>query len=147
MMLEAGTWLVPTLSAPLAVIRMAEAGGRISDEILAKAREAAAAHGDSFARAVAAGVKVAMGTDSGVGPHGDNLGELPLMEKGGMTPAEVLAATTSSAADLLGMGESTGRLRPGLLADVVVVDGDPFDLASLPERIRAVYQGGRRVRG
>ncbi|WP_030930055.1 metal-dependent hydrolase family protein [Streptomyces sp. NRRL S-646] len=147
LMLRHGTWLVPTLSAPLAVIRLAESGGRISGEVLAKAREAAAAHGDSFARAVAAGVKVAMGTDSGVGPHGENLGELPLMEKGGMSPAQVLAATTSSAADLLGMGELTGRLRPGLLADIVVVDGDPYDLTSLSERIREVYKDGRRVRG
>nr|WP_257017192.1 amidohydrolase family protein [Streptomyces sp. Ag82_O1-15] len=50
---------------------------------------------------------------------------MALMEKGGMSPAEVLATTTSSAADLLGMSDLTGRLRPGLLADLVVVDGDP----------------------
>ena len=147
MMLESGTWLVPTLSAPLAVIRLAEAGARISGEIVAKAREAAEAHADSFRRAVSAGVRIAMGTDSGVGPHGENLGELVLMQAGGLSPEQVLAATTSSSADLLGMGEVAGRLRPGLLADIVVAEGPGLDLAALADRIRHVYKAGRRVRG
>jgi imidazolonepropionase-like amidohydrolase len=59
----------------------------------------------------------------------------------------VLAATTSSSADLLGMSEVTGRLRPGLLADIVVAEGPGLDLAALPDRIRHVYKAGRRVRG
>ena len=107
----------------------------------------AEAHADSFRRAVAAGVRVAMGTDSGVTPHGRNLAELELMAKGGMTPAQVLAATTSSAAELLGVAGELGTLEPGKRADVVVVDGDPFELATLPERIAAVVQDGRLVSG
>ena len=101
----------------------------------------------SFARAVAAGVKVAMGTDSGVGPHGSNLDELSLMAAGGMTPSDVLVATTSSAAQLLGLAAQTGSLTPGKRADVIVVAGDPFDLAALRQNIRAVYKDGRAVRG
>jgi imidazolonepropionase-like amidohydrolase len=88
-----------------------------------------------------------MGTDSGVGPHGSNLDELPLMAAGGMTPAQVLTATTRSAAELLGLADETGTLRPGMLADIVVLAGDPFDLPNLRTNIRAVYAGGRRVRG
>jgi imidazolonepropionase-like amidohydrolase len=92
-------------------------------------------------------VKIAMGTDSGVLPHGRNLEELPLMANGGMSPAEVLRATTQSAADLLGVGDDTGTLAPGKRADVVAVAGDPLDLASLRDNIRAVYKDGRLVRG
>src|ERR1035441_10634657 len=105
------------------------------------------AHRNSFARAVGAGVKIAMGTDSGVLPHGRNLEELLLMAEGGMSPREVLVATTRSAADRLGIGDDTGTLSLGKRADVVAVAGDPLDLDSLRANIRAVYQDGRLVRG
>jgi imidazolonepropionase-like amidohydrolase len=147
MMLGAGTWLVPTLVAPHAVLAAANAGSQLPDGVVAKAQEVIAAHADAFARAVAAGVKVAMGTDSGVGPHGSNLDELPLMAAGGLAPAEVLTATTSSAAELLGVADETGTITPGKRADIVVLAGDPFDLANLKGNIRAVYRGGTEVRG
>jgi imidazolonepropionase-like amidohydrolase len=147
LMLSSGTWLVPTLVAPHAVLSAAKAGSQLPDGVLAKAQDVTAAHAEAFARAVAAGVKIAMGTDSGVGPHGSNLDELPLMAAGGLTPAQVLAATTSSAAELLQVGDQTGTIMPGKRADIVVVAGDPFDLANLKENIRAVYAAGARVRG
>jgi imidazolonepropionase-like amidohydrolase len=147
MMLEAGTWLVPTLSAPASVLEAAKNGVQFPDGVLAKAEAVIEAHNASFAAAVAAGVKVAMGTDSGVGPHGDNLGELALMAAGGMAPENVLVATTSSAAELLGMQADCGMLAPGKLADVVVVAGDPFDFGQLKASIRAVYSAGRLARG
>ncbi|MHB1593291.1 MAG: metal-dependent hydrolase family protein [Streptosporangiaceae bacterium] len=147
LMLARGAWLVPTLVAPHAVVAAASAGSQLPEGVRAKAEEVIAAHAEAFARAVAAGVKVAMGTDSGVGPHGTNLDELPLMAAGGMTSAQVLAATTSSAAELLGIAEETGTVMPGKRADLVVVAGDPLDLASLKQNIRAVYQAGHRVRG
>jgi imidazolonepropionase-like amidohydrolase len=146
LMLSAGTWLVPTLVAPHAVLKAAEAGSQLPDGVLAKAQEVTAAHADAFARAVAAGVKIAMGTDSGVGPHGTNLDELPLMATGGLTPAQVLTATTSSAAELLQVADDTGTIMPGKRADIVVLAGDPFDLANLKQNIRAVYSGGAKVR-
>jgi imidazolonepropionase-like amidohydrolase len=102
-------------------------------------------HRASFAKAVAAGVKVAMGTDSGVTPHGDNLRELALMVDGGMTPMQALVATTSSAAELMGVEGELGTLEPGKRADLVVVDGDPLDVATLDRRISAVYQDGVKV--
>jgi imidazolonepropionase-like amidohydrolase len=147
LMLRAGAWLVPTLVAPHAVLNAASAGSQLPDGVVAKARDVTAAHADAFARAVAAGVKIAMGTDTGVGPHGTNLDELPLMAAGGMTPAEVLAATTKSAAELMGIGDETGTIMPGKRADLVILAGDPFDLDNLKSSVRAVYVEGRKVRG
>jgi imidazolonepropionase-like amidohydrolase len=146
MMLTAGTWLVPTLVAPHAVVSAASAGSQLPDGVVAKAQQVMAAHADAFARAVSAGVKIAMGTDSGVGPHGSNLDELPLMAAGGLTPAQVLAATTSSAAQLLQVADETGTIMPGKRADLVVLAGDPFDLANLKGNIRGVYASGVQVR-
>jgi imidazolonepropionase-like amidohydrolase len=147
LMLERGTYLVPTLVAAAGVIEAAEAGAQIPDTALAKAREVVEIHRDSFARAVEAGVKVAMGTDSGVTPHGRNLRELELMRAGGLAPEAVLRATTSVAAELLGFEADSGSLEEGKRADLVVVDGDPFAFDDLRERIVAVYQGGRLVAG
>jgi imidazolonepropionase-like amidohydrolase len=147
LMLDRGTWLVPTLVAPRGVLAAAAAGVAIPEAAQRKAAEVAEVHADSFRRAVAAGVKVAMGTDSGITAHGRNLAELELMAKGGMGPAEVLAATTSGAAELLGVAGELGTLEAGKRADVVVVDGDPFELATLGDRIAAVIQDGRLVAG
>ena len=145
LMLERKAWLVPTLIAPIAVIRAADAGVDIPAASVRKAREVAEIHAESMRRAVAAGVRIAMGTDSGVGPHGTNLEELPLMQSAGMTPAQVLAATTSSAAELLGYGDSLGRLAPGFRADVVVVGGDALDLPKLAGNVREVWKDGERL--
>lgn len=145
MMLARGTWLVPTLVAPRGVIDAAAAGAAIPETSVAKAHEVADIHRASFAKAVEAGVKVAMGTDSGVTPHGNNLRELQLMVEGGMTPMQAIVATTQSAAELMGLEEELGTLEPGKRADLVVVDGDPLDVATLTDRIEAVYQDGARV--
>ncbi|HVV21518.1 MAG TPA: amidohydrolase family protein [Pseudonocardiaceae bacterium] len=145
MMLAAGTWLVPTLIAPLSVIRAAAAGASLPDAVVRKAEDVTTAHADSVRRAVEAGVKIAMGTDSGVGPHGSNLDELPLMAGCGMTPSQVLAASTSSAAELLGYGDELGRIEPGYRADLVVVAGDSYDLPALGGNLREVWQDGIRV--
>jgi imidazolonepropionase-like amidohydrolase len=145
MMLERGTYLVPTLVAPTGVVRAADAGAQIPEASLVKARAVIEAHRDSFARAVAAGVKIAMGTDTGVTPHGENLAELGLMVEGGMTPHQALVATTRTAAELMGVQDQLGTLEPGKRADLVLVDGDPFEVAALPDRISQVWKDGRRV--
>jgi imidazolonepropionase-like amidohydrolase len=142
MMLDRGTYLVPTLVAPTGVLTAVEAGASIPEASVRKAREVIEVHRDSFRRAVEAGVKVAMGTDSAVTPHGENLRELELMVAGGMSPAQALIATSATAAELLGLDGELGSLEAGKRADVVVVDGDPFDLKALPERIGAVYKDG-----
>jgi len=149
MMLARGTWLVPTLMAPRGVIDAAEAGAAIPEASVAKAREVVEIHRASFAKAVEAGVKIAMGTDSGVTSHGLNLRELALMVEGGMTPMQAIEATTRSAAELMGLDDELGTLEAGKRADLVVVDGDALEvstLATLVERITAVYQDGILVR-
>jgi imidazolonepropionase-like amidohydrolase len=145
LMLSHDTWLVPTLVAPVNVLRAADAGVDLPAAVVAKAREVVQTHRDSVRRAHAAGVRIAMGTDSGVGPHGTNLEELALMRACGMSPADVLAATTSSAARLLGLDEELGRIEPGWRADLVVVNGDPYDFPALASNIREVWKDGVRA--
>ncbi|MGW6448721.1 amidohydrolase family protein [Lentzea sp. NPDC055074] len=144
-MLENGTWLVPTLMAPRMVLDQAAAGMAISDVILDKANAVVSQHFQSFQKAHEAGVKIAMGTDSGVGPHGDNLNELTLMVEYGMSPAEALQATTRSAAELMRLENELGELAPGKLADLVLVEGDAeqhVKAGTLKRAVRAVYQNG-----
>ena len=145
LMLEHGTWLVPTLSAPQAVLDLVDAGGQLPAAVVEKARAVIGVHREAVGRAIAAGVKVAMGTDSGVGPHGRNLRELDLMAAAGMTPTQALVATTSEAARLLGLDAELGTIEPGKRADLVVLDGDPYDLRDMAERVRQVWKDGRRV--
>jgi imidazolonepropionase-like amidohydrolase len=147
LMLDHGAWLVPTLSAPRAVLDLAASGVPFADAVLVKARMVLEVHNESVRRAVEAGVRVAMGTDSGVGAHGDNLREITLMVECGMTPAAALHATTASAAELLGVADELGTVQPGKRADLVLVDGDALDVPTLRDRIRAVYQDGRLVAG
>jgi imidazolonepropionase-like amidohydrolase len=145
MMLQAGAWLVPTLHAPRAVISAAEAGLPLPQSSVDKARFVAEAHVDSVRRAHQAGVRIAMGTDCGVGAHGTNLEELELMTEAGMSPLDTLHATTGSAAELMDVAADRGTIRPGQRADLVVVDGDPDDVTKLGERVRGVYLDGVEV--
>ena len=147
LMLQRGTYLVPTLVAPRGVLKAAAAGMAIPEASLAKAREVIDIHRDSFRRAVAAGVKVAMGTDSGVTPHGRNLEELALMEQGGMPPRQVLLAATRAAAELMGLERDSGTIEAGKRADLVVIEGDPLALEGMADRVVAVYQRGGLVGG
>ena len=140
-----GTWFVPTLVAPQGVIDAAEAGVPLPPAVVDKARRVVEIHRSAFRRAVEAGVRIAMGTDSGVTPHGRNLRELVLMVDGGMTPGAALEATTRSAAQLLGVDEEFGTIEPGKIADLVVVTGDPYDFTTLADRIDSVWQAGSRV--
>jgi imidazolonepropionase-like amidohydrolase len=147
MMLERGTWLVPTLVAPASVLAAADRGVQVSEWALRKTHEVIEEHKESFRQAVAAGVKVAMGTDSGVGPHGQNLEELRLMvESSGMKPIEAWTATTSSAAALLGVADDRGTIAPGKRADLALLSGDPDDLTDLASRITGVWKDGLRHR-
>jgi imidazolonepropionase-like amidohydrolase len=145
LMLRHGTWFVPTLVAPQGVLDAVDAGVSLPPAVVDKARMVLDIHREAFRRAVAAGVRIAMGTDSGVTPHGRNLRELELMAAGGMTPAAVLEATTRSAAQLLGVDDRLGTIEPGKLADLVVVAGDPYEFGGLAERVEQVWQNGLRV--
>jgi imidazolonepropionase-like amidohydrolase len=142
-----GTFLVPTLVAPLWVIRRAEKDpSSVPPYAVRKAREVMAAHQASFRMAVERGVRIAMGTDTGVGPHGTNAEELERMVEGGMTPMQAIVATTRSAAECARIAHLTGTLEVGKRADLLGVDGDPLgDIRVLQdkERLSLILRDGR----
>jgi len=145
MMLERGTYLVPTLIAPRGVLEAADRGVKVPQYAIDKTKMVIDVHRDSISRAIAAGVKVAMGTDSGVTPHGQNLRELEEMVGCGMSPSQALIATTRVAAELLGVDDDRGVIEAGKRADVVIARGDALDVAGLGQRIRTVVQDGKVV--
>jgi imidazolonepropionase-like amidohydrolase len=100
---------------------------------------------ESFAQALGAGVRIAAGSDVGVFTHGDNVRELELMADYGMPPLQVLASATSVNADVFGMASSVGRIRPGLVADLVAVRGDPAQQIRALRDVSMVMQAGRVV--
>lgn len=144
LMLERGTWLVPTLTAGDTTEELAN-DPKIPEPVRDKLRSLGRPELEAFRRAAEAGVRVAMGTDCPVAPHGTNLRELQLMAEHGSTPAQALVAATSSAAELMGLERELGTIEPGKRADLVLVDGDPFELATLGDRISQVWKDGARV--
>lgn len=102
-------------------------------------------HSASFREAAAAGVNIAMGTDSGVGRHGENTRELELMVNNGLTPMQSIVASTLGAAKLLRLDQRLGTLAVGKLADVLVVNGDPLaDIKVIQDKnnLVAILKGG-----
>jgi imidazolonepropionase-like amidohydrolase len=97
---------------------------------------------ESFHEALAAGVKICMGGDVGVFPHGDNAREMEMMVEYGMAPLDVLKSATSVNADVFGIAGKVGRVRPGLLADLLIVDGDPSIDISKVRKVRWVMKEG-----
>jgi len=116
------------------------------DAIIEKEKQVGRLQRENFARAVRAGVKIAFGTDAGVYPHGWNARQFAYMVKGGLTPFQAIQSATAAAADLLGWGDRVGALAPGLLADIVAVDGDPLADVTTLERVRFVMKGGQVIK-
>jgi len=143
LMCEHGTFLVPTLVSGPGVLRARDV---ISAESVQKVEAGVAAHMDSIRAAVRAGVRIAMGTDSGVTPHGENLAELPLLEEVGMDPVQVLQSATSEAAKLLRVDAEVGTVEAGKKANLVIVEGSPLELETIPDRLRIVVFNGEIVR-
>ena len=147
MLVRQGTWLCPTMAISEYIVSVGAARG-VPPASLAKARDMHDAHIESMRQAYRAGVRMFMGTDScNTMAFGRHAWELELMQRQiGMTPMEVIVASTSSAAAALDLGDVTGVVLPGRRADFVVVDGDPLaDLALLQDaaRIPGVFRDGR----
>ena len=144
MMVEGGTWLVPTLTAGDTTQTLAE-DEKLSEAVRQKLRGLGRPEFDAMRLAAEVGVKVAMGTDTPVAPYGTNLNELEHMAANGFSPEQALVATTSSAAELMGLEGELGTLQAGKRADLVVVGGDPFAFETLAERVEQVWKDGERV--
>lgn len=99
-------------------------------------------HAQEFRRQLAAGVPMAMGSDVGPFPHGTQARELNLMVKNGMTPLAALQADLLNGAKLLGWQDQIGALRPGFLADIIAVPGDPLSDISALRKVSFVMKGG-----
>jgi len=145
MMLERGTYLVPTLIAPLGVIQAAEQGLDLPQVIIDKANSVVDAHRASVQKAIQAGVKIAMGTDSGVMRHGQNLTELAEMVSLGMAPQAAFEASTRTASELMGIEHEVGTIEVGKRADIAVFSGTSLEPVGLRDRVAAVYQDGTKV--
>ncbi len=150
LMLQKDAWLVPTLVAPQAAAQFSVDHPDLLPPMMAtKALSVIEAHQQSFRKAVEAGVKIAMGTDSGVGRHGENGLELQLMVENGMTPMQAILASTSAAARLLHLDNSLGTLEVGKLADIIVVDGDVLnDISKIadPANVKLVLKAGQAAK-
>lgn len=118
----------------------------ILEESLEKERQTGGKQRENFRKAVEAGVKMVMGTDAGVYPHGDNLKQLSRMVEFGMTPMQALQAASINAAELLNQESEIGSVSVGKLADIIAVKGDPIDDISLMEEVKFVMQGGQIVK-
>src|SRR6478672_1715102 len=146
LMKEHGTWLV----ADIWNGDYTDSVGRTqhwSAEILRKNTETTETQRAGFRKAVARGVKIAYGTDSGVYPHGLNAMQLPYMVKYGMTPMQAIQAATISAAELMQFQDSVGSLDVGKYADVIAVEGDALaDLRSFM-KVGFIMKDGRVYKG
>jgi imidazolonepropionase-like amidohydrolase len=144
-----GTILVPTLGVfPALVERLPRWLMTLSS---AESRHVLEQHLESFRVARAAGVRIAMGSDTWrCLPHGENAAEIELLVRHGMSPMEAIEAATRVAAAAVGLGEELGVIAPGRLADLLVIDGNPLDdigVLRAKDRIRLVTRGGRCVVG
>ncbi len=138
LMKEKGVFLVPT-TALLDII--VQSFDKLDPRIVEKAKYVTARARESHAKAFKAGVKVALGTDAPLVPHGQNAVELSAMAKRGMPVAEAIRCATVSAAELLGV-KDRGEIKTGLLADIIAVDGNPLEKISLLENVVFVMKGG-----
>ncbi|WP_431868754.1 amidohydrolase family protein [Nocardiopsis eucommiae] len=145
LMLERGTFLVPTLTTFDFEDRVHLMTRKAVDTKRALAEETYR----RISHAVSRGVRVAMGTDAGISEHGRNLRELAQLVSVGLSPMEAIQAGTRNAAELVGTADRTGTVEAGKLADLVVCEGDPLaDVALLGDRSRVVLvvQGGEVVK-
>ncbi len=139
-MVAKGTYLVPTLQVYCCALEkgdLAMTGGKTSR---------LAIHKTSFEKALAAGVKIAFGTDAGSFPHGTQAIEFEWMTRYGMSPLQAIRAATVNAADLMGWADDVGAIEAGKYADMIAVDGNVLNDIKQLEHVKFVMKGGEVVR-
>jgi imidazolonepropionase-like amidohydrolase len=139
LMKERGTYLVPTLDVHSCV----ESSPKTPPDFLEHNKGTAEAHYNGFKKAVQGGVRIAFGTDVPVCPFGDNAKEFEYMVRYGMTPMQAIQAATMGGATLIGVDKQVGSLKPGKLADVIAVSGDPIQDIKTLQSVAFVMKGGQ----
>jgi imidazolonepropionase-like amidohydrolase len=137
MMHDRGVFLVPTLTT-----RVGLEVSKFPPRVREKADLAVKQQDNLVRRALALGVKIALGTDAAVFPHGRNAEEFSLMAADGMSAAQALQAGTTSGAELLGLADKIGALKPGFLADIVAVRGNPTTDIKATQNVVFVMKDG-----
>ena len=139
-MKKRGTYLVPTSYLQTAIDL-----NNLPPKIRAKAESILPVGRKNLKTAIAAGVKIAFGTDAAVIPHGMNAHEFAVYVECGMSPIDAIRTATLNAADLLGV-KDRGEIAPGLIADLIAVPGNPLEDVTVLEHPSFVMHGGQRVR-
>ena len=139
-----GTYLSMDIYTTEYILGEGEKAG-ILEESLAKERMTGTIQRESFTKAVDTGVKLVMGTDAGVYPHGDNLKQLSRMVQFGMTPTQALQAASINAAQLLKKEADIGSIEEGKYADIIAVKGNPLDDISILENVNFVMKAGQTI--
>jgi imidazolonepropionase-like amidohydrolase len=142
LMRERGTYLVADIYNDEYLMGEAARQG-LPKDFLEKERNLGQIQRENFRKAVQAGVKIAFGTDSGVYPHGWNAKQFAYQVKYGQTPMQAIQSATINAADLIGVAEQIGSIRPGKLADLIAVPGNPLEDITELERVSFVMKDGR----
>lgn len=146
MFLQRGTYIVPTLTAPWAMIQEAD---QLPEFMVQKSLELSEAHSQSIGKAAQAGVPIAMGTDSGTAFNNFDKNssiELELMVNAGVTNLQALQASTINAANLLQIDKQAGTIEADKLADFIILDENPLENIKALQSEKAVYKKGRQVR-
>lgn len=141
LMKQKGTWYVPTIAAGRFVAEKAKIDGYFPEVVRPKAARIGALIQDTAGKAYRGGVKIAFGTDSGVGPHGDNAREFMLMVEAGIPATYALQSATVHAAEVLGVDDQ-GTIEPGKRADIVAMPGDPLADISAVMNVDFVMKDG-----
>jgi imidazolonepropionase-like amidohydrolase len=142
LMKQHGTYFVPTISAGRYVAEKAKIPGFFPEMVRVKAAAIGPLIQQTFARAYKAGVKIAFGTDAGVGMHGDNWQEFVFMTEAGMPALTALQSATIESARLLGVADSLGSLKPGKIADIIAVPGNPLQDIQQMGKVSFVMKAG-----
>jgi len=143
LMKKHGTYYVPTISAGKWVQQKAEIDGFFPDLVRPKAAGIGPLIQQTFSEAYKAGVKIAFGTDAGVGAHGDNWLEFVYMTEAGMPVMAAIQSATIEGARLLGMEQELGSIKAGKLADIIAVPGNPLDDIKTLGQVSFVMKDGQ----
>jgi imidazolonepropionase-like amidohydrolase len=139
---KTGSYLVPTVIAGTTVAEYAKTQDFLTPAQREKALKVGPLIQAALGRAYKGGVKIAFGTDMGVGVHGQNAKEFALMIGAGMTPMDALKAATVNAADLLNLSNTLGTIEAGKAADIIAVPQDPLRDIKVMERVSFVMRNG-----